>query len=62
MSWASYIKHLYRRLRHPDRSEAELDEEVQSYFDVMAERRMSAGLTREEAERRARLESAVQTG
>src|SRR5260370_1788085 len=56
MSWASYIKHLYRRLRHPDRSEAELDEEVQSYFDVMVERRISRGLTREDAERVARLE------
>jgi predicted permease len=56
MSWASYIHHLYRRLRHPDRSEAELDEEVQSYFDVLVERRMSRGLTREEAERAARLE------
>jgi predicted permease len=56
MSWASYIKHLYRRLRHPDRSEAELDEEVQSYFDVIVERRISRGLSREEAERAARLE------
>jgi hypothetical protein len=56
MSWASYIKHLYRRLRHPGTTEAELDEEVQSYFDVMVERRISRGLTREEAERVARLE------
>lgn len=56
MSWASNLKHLYRRLRHPDRSEAELDEEVRSYFDVMAERLTSRGLTREEAERAARLE------
>ena len=56
MSWASHLKHLYRRLRHPDRSEAELDEEVRSYFDVIVERRMSRGMTREEAERAARLE------
>jgi predicted permease len=56
MSWASYIKHLYRRLRHPGTTEDELDEEVQSYFDVMVERRISRGLTREEAERVARLE------
>ena len=34
MSWASRIKHLYGRLRQPHRSEAELDEEVQSYFDA----------------------------
>ena len=56
MSWASHFKHLYRRLRHPDGSEAELDEEVRSYFDVMVERRMSRGLTRKEAERAAKLE------
>ena len=56
MSWASQIKHLYRRLRHPRKSEAELEEEVQSYFDVMVERQMLRGLTREEAERAARLE------
>jgi predicted permease len=56
MSWVSRLKHLYRRFRHPDRSEAELDEELQSYFDVVVERRMSRGLTREEAERAARLE------
>jgi predicted permease len=56
MSLASHLKHLYRRLRYPDRSEAELDEEVRSYFDVIAERSMSRGLTREQAERAARLE------
>ena len=56
MSWASHLKHLYRRLRHPDRLEAELDEEVRSYFDFMVERRMSRGMTREQAERAARLE------
>jgi len=56
MSWANRIKHLYRRLRHPERSETELDEEVQSYFEAMVERRMSRGMTREEAQRAARLE------
>ena len=56
MSLASHLKHLYRRLRYPARSEAELDEEVRSYFDVMVERRISRGLTREEAERAAKLE------
>ena len=55
MSWASHIKHLYWRLRHPARSEAELAEEVQSYFDVVVERQMLLGLSREEAERAARL-------
>jgi predicted permease len=56
MSWASRARHLYRRFRNPGRSEAELDEEVQSYFDTMIERRMRQGLTREEARRSARLE------
>jgi hypothetical protein len=56
MLWASHLKHLHLRLRHPDRSEADLDEEVQSYFDVMIERQMSRGLTREKAERGAKLE------
>jgi predicted permease len=53
---ANHIKHLYRRLRHPGRSEAELAEEVQSYFDVVVERQILRGRTREEAERAARLE------
>ena len=56
MWWANHIKHLYRRLRHPGRSEAELAEEVQSYFDVVVERQILRGLTREEAERAVRLE------
>ena len=56
MSWTSQIKHLYWRFRHPGRSETELDEEVQSYFDVVVERQMLRGLSREEAERAARLE------
>jgi predicted permease len=56
MSWARRFKHLYRRLRHPAGSEAEFQEEVQSYFDTIVERRMLLGLTREQAERAARLE------
>jgi len=56
MSWVSRIKDLYRRLSHPKRSEAELDEEVRSYLEVMVERRMARGLTREDAERATRLE------
>jgi hypothetical protein len=39
------------------RSEAELDEEVQAYFDIQVERRIAQGLTREEAQRSARLTS-----
>jgi predicted permease len=56
MSWASRAKQAWRRLRHPSRWEAELDEEVQSYFDVVTERLISRGKTPEEARRAARLE------
>jgi predicted permease len=56
MSWLRRVKHLYRRLRHPEQAEADLAEEVQSYFDAMVERRMSRGLSREESERAVRLE------
>jgi predicted permease len=55
MSLLSLAKHLYRRWHHPKQSEAELAEEIQSYFDVQVGRRMSKGLTREEAERAVRL-------
>jgi len=56
MSWVSRAKHLYRRFRDPSTPETELDEEIQSYFEIMIERRMSQGLTREEAQRAARLD------
>ncbi len=60
MSWAvssiSRIKHLLRRVRNADRTEADLDAEIQSYFDAVIERLISRGLTREEARRVARLE------
>jgi predicted permease len=41
---------------HREQVEEELDDEVRSYFDTMIERRISRGLTREEAQRAARLE------
>ncbi len=56
MSLLSLGKHLYRRLRHPKESEAELAEEGQAYFDIMVERRVAHGLTREQAERAVRLQ------
>src|SRR5579864_1439866 len=56
MSWATRAKHLYNRWLHRRRAEAELDAEIQSYFDIMVERRMQRGLTREQAERATRLE------
>ncbi|MBI2689115.1 MAG: ABC transporter permease [Acidobacteria bacterium] len=46
----------FRRLRHRAEVERDLDEEVQSYFDTMVERRMEQGLSREEAVRLTRLE------
>lgn len=49
--------HFLRRVLRRQRIESELQEEVQSYFDAMTERRMGRGLTREEAERGLRLES-----
>src|SRR5262249_46655641 len=56
MSWTSRLQNLYRRLRGRDRVEADLDEEVGSFFETMIERRISQGLTREEAQRAVRLE------
>jgi predicted permease len=56
MSLMSRAKHLYRRFLDRDRSEAELDEEIESYFETLIERRMAQGLTREQAWRAARLE------
>ena len=60
MSWLTSLlsrgKHLYRRLRHPKEAEAELAEEVQTYFEIMVERRVAQGLTREAAERAVRLQ------
>jgi predicted permease len=56
LSWASRARHLIRRLLHREQVERELDEEVRAYFDTMIERRMSQGITREDAQRWARLE------
>jgi hypothetical protein len=53
MPWASRVKHLYGRLRHRGRSEAELDE--------MVERRVSRGMSREEAQRAAWLGAACES-
>src|SRR5689334_17734554 len=56
MSWVSRAKHLYLRFSKSGKVESELDEEIQSYFDTMVERRMARGLSRQEAERASRLE------
>jgi predicted permease len=50
------IANLCRRWLHREQTERELDAEVQSYFDIVAERLMAGGLSRQEAMRSARLE------
>jgi putative ABC transport system permease protein len=55
VSWGARIRSLLQRVRHPQRIEQELDEEVQTYFDILIERGMARGLTRPQAERAARL-------
>ncbi len=47
----------FDRILRPRRAEAELDEEVRSYYEVQVERAMARGLTREQAERAVRLSS-----
>jgi len=56
VSWAVRFLHFWQRLMHRERIEKELDDEVQAYFEVVAERHMARGLSREEARRAARLE------
>jgi hypothetical protein len=53
VSWANRTIHLLRRLLHRNRAEEELDEEVRAYFEILIERGMARGLTRQEAERAA---------
>ena len=48
-------KALYRRWRHRRQEDADLDEEVRAYFDVLVERFEAQGLTTKEARRAARL-------
>jgi predicted permease len=54
--WISKAASLYRRFRNPDQTEQELDNEVQAYFEILIERHMARGLSREEAARTARIE------
>jgi putative ABC transport system permease protein len=49
------LRHLWERLRHPRRAEADLDEEVRSYYDAIEERRMRQGMSPDEARRATRL-------
>jgi len=56
VSWIHQAASLYRRLRNQDQAEQELDDEVQAYFEILIERNMARGLSREEAARAARIE------
>ena len=56
MAWAARAASLYRRWRHRQQVEEELDSEVQAYFEILVEREMARGRSREEARRAARVE------
>ena len=55
MAWGSRIASLLRRFGNRRSIEQELDEEVQSYFQIMVERGVDRGLSLEEARRQARV-------
>src|ERR1700722_8675501 len=56
MIWASRAASFFARLMHRERIEQDLDAEVKSYFEILADRYVARGLSREEAERKARVE------
>ncbi|HEY3940757.1 MAG TPA: permease prefix domain 1-containing protein, partial [Bryobacteraceae bacterium] len=56
MSWARRFSSLCRRWLHGEAADRELDAEVRSYFEIVVDRMMARGLSREQAMRAARLE------
>jgi putative ABC transport system permease protein len=54
-AWFSRARHLLWRLLHRQEVERDLDDEVQSYFDILIERGVAGGLSPEQARRAARL-------
>jgi len=56
MSLISWIKSLYRQLFRRAEMQEDLDAEVASYFEEVADRNQAQGVSREEARRQARLE------
>ena len=56
MAWGSRMIHLFRRFHGRRTAEQDLDDEVQSYFEILTERAMARGLSREEAQRAARVQ------
>jgi putative ABC transport system permease protein len=57
MPWLRRAILLLRRWRNRGRVEEDLDQEVQAYFDILVEREIERGLSREEAQRLVRLRS-----
>ncbi len=51
----SRVRHLIHRLLHGEQVEQELDDEVRAYFEMLIERGMASGLTREQAARAVRI-------
>jgi putative ABC transport system permease protein len=51
VSWVHGATQVLRRFLHWKRSEEELDEEVQAYFEICVAREIGKGLSREEAQR-----------
>jgi predicted permease len=56
VTWGSRIVSLLQRFKNRRTVEQELDEEVRSYFEILIERSMARGLSREEAQREARVQ------
>lgn len=56
MTWVRQLIHVLRRWLHAEREERDLNAEVQSYFDILVERRVERGMALEQAQREARLE------
>jgi len=56
MSLSRKIRFLFQNLFSTRRTDTELDQEVRSHLEMLAEENMRAGMTREEAQRAARIE------
>jgi predicted permease len=51
MSWMKRAANLYQLLFHRQKVEAELDAEVEAYFEILVDRHLEEGMSREEAYR-----------
>jgi predicted permease len=57
MPWIVRVRNYCLRLMNRQKAEADLEDEVRAYFDILTERHMARGLSREDAQREARVES-----